>query len=661
MTSSNTLKKLVSIGASLLLAVGSSLVGAAPAHATPLMNAKKMGYKMTWLPGQALETTFATPSLGFNSGLRMDDVTALRGTTITASSLNTGLPSGTLLMDYAYITFFANITDRNAGYPTIGNGVQINSSPNSNVVVPQTAVAMSISYTTRFNGDSDRKLPVGTYTSMPRLFSNGTAITLSTASSGSSIYTTYSYGEVDGATAAFTTPATGTVNSTSFYVLGCIDSSLLTSSTTYTASLKINGVVASNSFAVSLLTGISGNMNEVRGSTGSFSSGQLATWRQSGAALQILAENYSDTSNTALGTQYDAVLEFKDGNNQSLLKDCLPATPSGTGTFSFTTMGNNGMLSFTPDSTLGAASWSVDVYNAADDSVASSSSGSNTSPSMVPARYTGGMGPAQWATGTVVYARAVKSLTLLGTRFTSAPGAISATFTIPAYGGSPSVNSPSVNAPSSSSARPLNPTQALNVLKPVPAAVQPLVPAFIALNKPMASLGGKVALSAGDFTGLVSAKIAGKSLDFILGNTGKITMTVPQGEAGKTADLVLTFNTGSIILQDAIKYVAPLDVAKVGERPIAIAAGAKKITAEVADQIRHAALANVKNDTIQCIAYSASSSAAAKAAAQLTAVQACGVAVKANSDLKVADVVVIVDKLKARTQGVGIKVYKADN
>ncbi len=203
--------------------------------------------------------------------------------------------------------------------------------------------------------------------------------------------------------------------------------------------------------------------------------------------------------------------------------------------------------------------------------------------------------------------------------------------------------------------------QARNILKPVPAAVQPLVPGFLALNKPMASLGGKVALSAGDFTGLVSAKIAGKSLDFILGTTGKITMTVPQGEAGKTADLVLTFNTGSIILQDAIKYVAPLEIAKVGVRPISIAAGAKKISDGVADQIRQAAFANAKNDTIQCIAYSASNSSAAIAAAKLTAVQACGVAVKANSDLKVADVVVVVDKLKARTQGVGIKVYKADN
>jgi len=216
-------------------------------------------------------------------------------------------------------------------------------------------------------------------------------------------------------------------------------------------------------------------------------------------------------------------------------------------------------------------------------------------------------------------------------------------------------------ADGSVSAPTLSPTQARNMLKPVPAAVQPLVPAFLALNKPMASLGGSVALSAGDFTGLVSAKIANKSIDFILGKTGQITMTVPQGEAGKTADLVLTFNTGSIILQDAIKYVAPVVVANVPVRPVAIKAGAKSISESAADEIRHAALANLKNDTIQCVAYSASNSAAAKAAAQLTAVQACGVAVKANPELKVADVEVIIDKLKARTQGVGIKVYKANN
>jgi hypothetical protein len=238
------------------------------------------------------------------------------------------------------------------------------------------------------------------------------------------------------------------------------------------------------------------------------------------------------------------------------------------------------------------------------------------------------------------------------------------TGSVSSYAVTASVSIPMVISGSSSqnnSTPVLSAEQARNMLKPVPAAVQPLVPAFLALNKPMASLGGSVALSAGDFTGLVSAKIANKSIDFILGKTGQITMTVPQGEAGKTADLVLTFNTGSIILQDAIKYVAPVVVADVPVRPVAIKAGAKSISESAADEIRHAALANLKNDTIQCVAYSASNSAAAKAAAQLTAVQACGVAVKANPELKVADVEVIIDKLKARTQGVGIKVYKANN
>jgi hypothetical protein len=658
MTSSNTLKKIFSIGAAVLLAVGSSLAGATPAQATPLINAKKMGYKMNWLPGQALETTFASPSVGFSSYLRMDDVTALRGTTLTVSSLNTGLPNGTQMMDYGYVKFYANTTHRDAGYPTVVDGVQLNSSPNSNLVVPQTAVAMSIDYTTRYNGDSERKLPAGSYTSTPRVFSNGVAIPVSTATSGSSIYTSSSVGEVDGATAAFTTPATGTVRSTSYYVLGCIDSSLLTSSTTYTATLKVNGVSASNSFAVSLLTGTSGNMNEVRGSSGSFSSGQLATWRQSGAEMQVLADNYYDSSNNALGTQYDAELEFKDGSNQSLLKDCMPTTPSGTGSFSFTSTGNSGMVTFTPDSTLGASAWGVEVFKASDDSVVSAASGMASASSMVYAPYTGGMGMPAWVPGTTIYARAVAQRTLLGNRFSSPYGPVSATFTVPAYGG---VSAPAGNAPSVGATRPLSLEQAKNVLKPLPASVQPLVAAFPRLNKPMASNGGKIDLTEGNFTGLISATVAGKSLDFILGKTGQISMTVPKGEAGKTADLHLTFTSGKIIIQDAIKYVAPVVFAEVPVRPVSISAGASKLSEEAADQIRHAALANLKNTDISCVAYAVADTAAAKAAAKATATKACALAKKTNSDLTVAPITVVVDKLKARTQGVGIKVYKATN
>jgi hypothetical protein len=653
MTSSINLKKLVSVSAALLLAIGGTLSGAVPAQATPLVNAKKMGYNMAWLPGQTLETTFASPSVGFNSGLRMDDVTALRGTTLTVSSVNTGLATGTLLMDYAYIQFFANTADRNAGYPAIGSGAQINNTQSSSLTVPQTAVAMSISYVTRFNGDASRPLAVGSYTSTPRVFSNGNAVTISTASSGSSLYTSYSYASVDGATQAFTTPSSGTVNSTSYYVLGCIDSSLLTSSTTYTADLKINGVSASSSFTVSLLTGTSGNMNEVRGSSNSFGSGQLSTWRQSAAPLQVLAEVYSDTSHAALGTQYDATLEFKDSSNQSLLKDCAPTTPNGTGAFSFSTTGNTGMLSFTPDATLGASQWQVNVYSAADDSLLTYASGRNASASMVPARYTGGMGMPSWAAGTVVYARAVSTLTLLGTQITSPLGTASANFTIPSYGGS---SAPSVVAPSASLARPLTPEQAKNQIKPLPTIVQPLVAALPALNKPLVEAGGKVDLKTGDFTGLVSASISGKALDLKVGATGSLSITVPTGKAGTTADLLLNFTSGTVILQDAIKYVAPVVVANIPVRPVAIKSGAKALSPAAADAVRQAAFANLKNNSIECVAYAAS--AATADAAKATAQQACDLAVKSNPDLVNTNVVVVIDKTKAATQGVGIKVYK---
>ena len=238
------------------------------------------------------------------------------------------------------------------------------------------------------------------------------------------------------------------------------------------------------------------------------------------------------------------------------------------------------------------------------------------------------------------------------------------TGSVSSYAVTASVSIPMVisGSPSQNNAAPvLSAEQARNALKPVPAAVQPLVPAFLALNKPMASLGGKVALSAGDFTGLVSAKIAGKSLDFILGKTGQITMTVPQGEAGKTADLVLTFNTGSIILQDAIKYVAPVVVAAVPARPVSVSSASKTFSEEAQSEIRQAAFANVKNTAVACVGYAAANTASAREAAVAIATKACAIANKANSDLVITGVDVVVDKLKARTQGVGIKVYKADN
>jgi hypothetical protein len=177
-----------------------------------------------------------------------------------------------------------------------------------------------------------------------------------------------------------------------------------------------------------------------------------------------------------------------------------------------------------------------------------------------------------------------------------------------------------------------------------------------ALSKPLVDAGGKVDLKSGDFTGLVSASISGKAIDLTVGSTGSLTITVPNGLAGTTADLLLNFKSGTVILQDAIKYVAPVVVTQVPVRPVSIKAGAKKLSATAADEIRHAAFANLKNNSIECVAYAAS--AATADAAKATAQQACDLAVKSNPDLVNTSVVVVIDKIKAATQGVGIRVYK---
>ena len=202
----------------------------------------------------------------------------------------------------------------------------------------------------------------------------------------------------------------------------------------------------------------------------------------------------------------------------------------------------------------------------------------------------------------------------------------------------------------------LTPEQARNQIKPLPVIVQPLVAALPALSKPLVDAGGKVDLKSGDFTGLVSASISGKAIDLTVGSTGSLTITVPNGLAGTTADLLLNFKSGTVILQDAIKYVAPVVVTQVPVRPVSIKAGAKKLSATAADEIRHAAFANLKNNSIECVAYAAS--AATADAAKATAQQACDLAVKSNPDLVNTSVVVVIDKIKAATQGVGIRVYK---
>jgi hypothetical protein len=195
---------------------------------------------------------------------------------------------------------------------------------------------------------------------------------------------------------------------------------------------------------------------------------------------------------------------------------------------------------------------------------------------------------------------------------------------------------------------------------PAPAAPvwqAPLLNSVVSVGKNLATAGGKLSLKDGDFSGLKTVTVAGLAVLFTVDSKGSVNIPVPAGKVG-TADLTLTFDSGTITIQDGIKYVAPVNVAAVPVREISLAAGTTKVSEAVADQIRLAAFANMNNNTIQCVAYASSNSVAAKAAAKLTAVQACGIATKANPSLSVADVMVIVNKAKSRKTGVGIKVYK---
>ena len=202
---------------------------------------------------------------------------------------------------------------------------------------------------------------------------------------------------------------------------------------------------------------------------------------------------------------------------------------------------------------------------------------------------------------------------------------------------------------------------ATNVAESLPVWAGNIVQSIPTLTKRLTTSGGSVALTGGDYADLKSITIGGKAVAHKLEADGHVSIPVPTGEAGKTADIVIVFAGGTMTVLEGIKYVAQVNVANVVERPIAIAAGAKRITETVADEIRHAALANMNNDSISCVAYSANNTAKAKAAAKLTAVQACGVATKANPGLKASVISIIVNKTKAMKSAVGIKVYKATN
>jgi hypothetical protein len=192
--------------------------------------------------------------------------------------------------------------------------------------------------------------------------------------------------------------------------------------------------------------------------------------------------------------------------------------------------------------------------------------------------------------------------------------------------------------------------------KPLPVWAAPILKAIPTLSKTLNTDGGKVSLTDGDFSTLKTVTVGGKEVTFSTDAKGNVNIPIPAGAAGTTADLVVTFTGGKMVIQDGIKYVAPTDVAKVAEAGVAgFKANSSKVSGALAASILYAAQIDHKANAIACSGYAASKAQVALATARAQA--ACDYATGAYSNLTKSTVAVIVNKAKAKSASVGIKVY----
>jgi hypothetical protein len=192
--------------------------------------------------------------------------------------------------------------------------------------------------------------------------------------------------------------------------------------------------------------------------------------------------------------------------------------------------------------------------------------------------------------------------------------------------------------------------------KPLPVWAAPILKQIPTLSKTLNTDGGKVSLTDGDFSSLKSVTVGGKEVTFSTDAKGDVNIPIPAGQAGTTADLVVTFTGGKMVIQDGIKYVAPTDVTKVPEAPVAgFKANSSKVSGDLAASILYAAQVDHKANAIACNGYAASQAQVALATARAQA--ACDYATGAYSNLTKSTVTVVVNKAKAKSAAVGIKVY----
>jgi len=218
------------------------------------------------------------------------------------------------------------------------------------------------------------------------------------------------------------------------------------------------------------------------------------------------------------------------------------------------------------------------------------------------------------------------------------------TFTTTGGSGGGSGGGSSTPAPVAESAKPL-PVWAAPILKQIPT-----------LSKTLNTDGGKVSLTDGDFSSLKSVTVGGQAVTFSMDAKGDVNIPIPAGKAGTTADLVVTFTGGKMTIQDGIKYVAPVDLNTVPEAPVAgFKANSSKVSGALAASILYAAQIDHKANAIACSGFAASQAQVALATARAQA--ACDYATSAYANLTKATVTVVVNKAKAKSAAVGIKVY----
>lgn len=452
----------MSLGSATAIAVTGLISVATPSSATAAPIVKSFDFKMKIATPATAVSVPATINdrLDFNADFADDDITNLQSHIITVKTQDTGfaLQNGsTQVIVYANFRFMDSsntvLAERQINNAATGEAL----GDRNSITVPATATKMTIGWVAARNlgnmpGDV---LTAGTYSSVPKIYDNGSAESptspaaelayVSDATSTAGLYfkteVSNSFGpnvNIEGITQSFNLPATGTIHGVKSTAAACIDLTKISSATTATPSIKLNGATPSSAgFRISDSTSTYGGMNDVNGTTFDFSSGQLSTWRTATTPLYVFATaggmyGGHDTTINTNGSAVDETFDLVDANNVSILKSCTPTAPTGTGTLGAGQM--PGSVALTPTTFVPpTGEWACNLYKVSDNSLLTSGSGWGSSNACMFASY-GPNGPL-FPTGVPMYAKVVSTVKLLGQTFSTAGAEKSNNYTATSGGG----------------------------------------------------------------------------------------------------------------------------------------------------------------------------------------------------------------------------------